>query len=161
MISSKKIRPVFSAMITLILFVVVPYLLPDYIPPHINALIVESGIDLDWFLNQLMVVGAVTAAITLVKGLAGKTSPVWLLASLAQNVSSLVFTLILLGAGNIMSLGVVEFTMYVENATNYIMMNMRVLVYLSIEVVALSMIRSYLVWREARVEAAPPGRIPA
>jgi hypothetical protein len=159
--SNRNIRPFVSAMITLILFVVVPYLLPEYIPPDIDRLIVESGIDLDRFLNQLMVVGAVTAAITLVKGLAGKTSSVWLLASLAQNVSSLVFTLILLGAGDIMSLGVVELTMYAENAANYIKMNMRVLVYLSVEVVALSMIRSYLVWREARVEAAPPGRIPA
>jgi hypothetical protein len=159
--SNRNIRPFVSAMITLILFVVVPYLLPEYIPPDIDRLIVESGIDLDRFLNQLMVVGAVTAAITLVKGLAGKTSSVWLLASLAKNVSSLVFTLILLGAGDIMSLGVVELTMYAENAANYIKMNMRVLVYLSVEVVALSMIRSYLVWREARVEAAPPGRIPA
>jgi hypothetical protein len=159
--STKNIRPVVSAIITLILFVVVPYMLPEYIPPDINQLIAESGIDLDWFLNEIMIIGAVTAAITLVKGLAGKTSPVWLLASLAQNVSSLVFTLILLGAGDIMNLGVVELTMYAENATNYITMNMRVIVYLSIEVVALSMIRSYLRWREARVEAAPPGRIPA
>ena len=159
--STKKIRPVVSAIITLILFVVVPYMLPEYIPPDVNQLIAESQIDLDWFLNEIMLVGAVTAAITLVKGLAGKTSPIWLLAALAQNVSSLVFTLILLGAGDIMSLGVVELTIDAENATNYIMMNMRVLVYLSVEVVALSMIRSYLLWREARLEAAPPGRIPA
>jgi len=159
--STKNIRPVVSAIITLILFVVVPYMLPEYIPPDINQLIAESGIDLDWFLNEIMLIGAVTATITLVKELAGKTSSVWLLASLAQNVSSLVFTLILLGAGDIMSLGVVELTMYAGNATNYITVNMRVLIYLSIEVVALSMIRSYLVWREARVEAAPPGRIPA
>lgn len=159
--STQRIRPVVSAIITLILFVVVPYMLPEYIPPDVNQLIAESGIDLDWFLNEIMLVGAVTAAITLVKGLAGKTSPVWLLAALAQNVSSLVFTLILLGAGDILSLGFVELTMYAENATNYITMNMRVLVYLSIEVVALSMIRSYLRWREACIEAAPPGRIPA
>ena len=159
--STKKTRHIISAIITLILFVIVPYMLPEYIPPDVNQLIAESQIDLDWFLNQIMLVGAVTAAITLVKGLAGKTSPVWLLASLAQNVSSLVFTLILLGAGDIMSLGVVELTMDAENATNYITMNMRVLVYLSIEVVALSMIRSYLRWREACIEAAPPGRIPA
>jgi hypothetical protein len=159
--STKNIQPFVSAIITLILFVVIPYMLPEYIPPDINQLIAESQIDLDWFLNQIMVVGAVTAAITLVKGLAGKTSTVWLLASLAQNVSSLVFTLILLGAGDILSLGVVELTMETENATNHITMNMRVLVYLSIEVVALSMIRSYLRWREACIEAAPPGRIPA
>jgi len=159
--SAKKTRPIISAIITLILFVIVPYMLPEYIPPDVNQLIAESQIDLNWFLNQIMLVGAVTAAITLVKGLAGKTSSVWLLAALAQNVSSLVFTLILLGAGDIMSLGVVELTMDAENATNYITMNMRVLVYLSIEVVALSMIRSYLRWREACIEAAPPGRIPA
>ncbi len=159
--STNKARPVISAIITLILFVVVPYMLPRYIPPDVNQLIVESRIDLDWFLNEIMVVGAVSAVITLVKGLAGKTSPVWLLASLAQNVSSLVFTLILLGAGDILSLGVIELTMENENATNYIIMNMRVLVYLSIEVVVLSMIRSYLRWKEARIEAAPPGRIPA
>jgi len=159
--STKKIKPVVSAIITLILFVVIPYMLPEYIPPDINQFIAESQIDLDWFLNQIMVVGAVTAAITLVKGLAGKTSSIWLLASLAQNVSSLVFTLILLGAGDILSLGVVELTMETENATNYIKMNTRVFVYLSIEVVALSMIRSYLSWREACIEAAPPGRIPA
>jgi hypothetical protein len=159
--STNKTRPIISTIITLILFVIVPYMLPEYLPPDVNQLIAESQIDLDWFLNQIMLVGVVTAAITLVKGLAGKTSPIWLLAALAQNISSLVLTLILLGAGDIMSLGVVELTMYAENATNYITMNMRVLIYLSIEVVALSMIRSYLLWREARIEAAPPGRIPA
>jgi hypothetical protein len=81
--STKKIRPVVSAIITLILFVVVPYMLPEYIPPDVNQLIAESRIDLDWFLNEIMLVGAATAIITLVKGLAGKTSTLWLLASLA------------------------------------------------------------------------------
>jgi hypothetical protein len=159
--STKKIRPIVSAIITLIFLVVVPYMLPEYIPPDVKQLVAESGVDLDWFLNEIMVVGAITTAIALVKGLAGKTSAVWLLASLVQNVSSLAFALILLGAGDIMSLGVVELTMNMENATNYITMNMRVFIYLSIEVVVLSMIQSFLLWREARIEAAPPGRIPA
>ena len=158
--SNKKIEPIINVVIILILFVVVPYMMPDYLPPNINRLIVESGFDLDSFLNQIMMVGAVTAAITLVKGLAGKTSPLWLMAALAQNVSSLVFTLILLGAGDILSFGVVELTMLMEAARNQIIMNMRVFVYLSTEVSVLSMFRSYFVWREARLEAAPPGRIP-
>ncbi|HEX9914727.1 MAG TPA: hypothetical protein VGB32_07395, partial [Candidatus Bathyarchaeia archaeon] len=120
----------------------------------------ESGFDLQGFINEVMILGAVTAALTLAKGFAGKASPVSLLINVAQNVATLVFMVVLLGAGDVSSLGVTSFTFSSENTTNYMVMDFRVFIYFTVLTVALRVVEVYLDWDEARVEAMPPGRIP-
>ncbi len=152
---------IISAAITLVLFVGIPYMLPQYLPENILQSVVDSGFDLDGFLTQIMMIGAVTAALTLVKGFVDEASVIFLLVSIAQNVSTIAFTVILLGAGNIASLGITEMNIELEGLTSVIVMDLRVFIYFTLLTVALKVIKSYLEWNEARIESAPPGRIAA
>lgn len=150
-----------SALITLILFVGIPYMLPQYLPESIMQSVVESGFDLDGFLNQIMLVGGVTAVFTLAKGFVDDSSIISLLISITQNVSTVAFTVVLLGAGNLASLGIAEIPLEMEGLSGMIVMDLRVFIYFTLLTVALRVIKSYLEWNEARIEAAPPGRIAA
>jgi hypothetical protein len=158
--SQRQIGSVISALITALIFVGIPFLLPSYLPPDIAQMMTDAGMDIPGFLNQMKILGGITAIITLVKGFVDKTSLIYLLASVVQNVSALGFTVILLGAGDYASLGLTEFTVDMEGMVSQIIMDMRVFVYLTVAVVALRIIQSYLEWGEAKAEAAPPGRIP-
>lgn len=152
---------IISAAITLLLFVGVPYMLPQYLPENIMQGLVDSGFDLTGFLNQIMLIGAITAALTLVKGFVEQSSVIWLLVSIAQNVSTIAFTVVLFGAGNISSLGITEINIETEGLTSMIVMDLRIFIYFTLLTVALKVIKTYLEWNEARIEAAPPGRIAA
>lgn len=157
---NKRLRAMVGALVTLILFVVVPYTISPYLPPYISQLLAQSEFELQGFLNQIMILGAVTAAMTLVKGFVSEASKVSLVISVAQNLASLVFTAMLLGIGNMGSLGITYFTVRVENTTSHIAMNLRVFIYFTVLIVGLRVVEAYLVWDEARIEAMPPGRIP-
>lgn len=157
--SNRVVGSVISALITLVIFVGIPYMLPEYLPHDLVQMVADSGFDLAGFTNQIMVVGVITAALTLAKGFVNPTSVVSLLVSVAQNVSTLAFTIVLLGAGNIMSLGLTELTIETEMLTSIIKMDMRIFIYISFATVALKIVHAYLEWGEAKKEAAPPGRI--
>lgn len=159
--AKNTVGAVISAAITLALFVGVPYILPQYLPPDITQSFIDSGFDLSGFLNQIMLIGAVTAALTLVRGFVDEASVISLVVSIAQNLSTIAFTVIFLGAGNIASLGITEITVDLEGLTSVITMDLRVFIYFTLLTVGLRVIKSYLEWSEARVEAAPPGRIAA
>ncbi|MFH2112692.1 MAG: hypothetical protein ABIJ47_15700 [Candidatus Bathyarchaeota archaeon] len=159
MSQNEKIGAIVGALITLVLFVGVPYMLPSYIPPDIAQLLAQSGFELQGFITQIMILGAVTAALTLVKGFVGKASPISLTISVAQNVASLAFMVVLLGVGNIGSLGVTSFTVSVENTTSQIVMDLRVFIYFTVLTVGLRVVEAYLDWSEAKAAAMPPGRI--
>jgi hypothetical protein len=159
--AKNTVGAIISASITLILFVGIPYMLPEYLPADIMQSVVDSGFDLSGFLNQIMLIGAVTAGLTLAKGLIDESSVIALLVSIAQNVSTIAFTVIFLGAGNVASLGVTELTVNMPPITSVIKMDLRIFIYFTFLTVALRVIKSYLEWNEARIEAAPPGRIAA
>ncbi|MFC1804098.1 hypothetical protein ACFL0D_09080 [Thermoproteota archaeon] len=157
---ASKTGVVLSAAITLILFVGIPYILPSYIPPDLALQIEQSGFDLEGFTNQIMIIGAVTAGLTLVGGFVDPTSIISLLVKMAQAGSSLIFMVLLLGAGNIMGLGYTEFDVATQGVQSSIAMDLRVFVYISIGTILLKVIQVYLEWNEACIDAAPPGRIP-
>ncbi len=156
---ASKTGAVISAVITLILFVGIPYLLPGYIPPDLMTQIAQSGFNLDSFTSQIMIIGVATAALTLVGGFAKPTSIIALLVKMAQAGFSLILIIVFLGAGNIASLGYTEFRVAMQGVQNTITMDLRVFVYISIGTIFLKVLQVYLEWKEARVEAAPPGRI--
>ncbi|OGD44412.1 hypothetical protein A3K69_00645 [Candidatus Bathyarchaeota archaeon RBG_16_57_9] len=160
MSGNERVGAVIAALVALILFVGVPYMLPWYLPPDITQLLSESGLDLQGLMNQIMILGAVTAALTLVKGFVGRASPISLAISVAQNVASLAFMVVLLGAGDFASLGVTSFTVSVSSTTSHVIMDFRVFVYFTALTVALRVAEAYLAWSEAKAEALPPGRIP-
>ena len=156
---ASKIGVVISAAITLILFVGIPYMLPKYIPPEIAAQIAQSGFDLATFTNQVMMIGVVTAAMTIVGGFVDPTSMITLLVKLTQAGFSLILIVVFLGAGNLTSLGYTEFEVAVEGVHNIIAIDLRVFVYVSIATIFLKMVQIYLEWNDAKIEASPPGRI--
>lgn len=160
MSGNERLRAVAAALITLILFVGVPYLLPSYIPADLAELLAQSGVDLQEFIDQIMILGAVTAALTLVRGFVGKASALSLAISVALNAASLVFMVALLGVGDLGSLGLTSFTVSIEGATSHIVMDLRAFIYFSVLIVGLRVVEAYLEWRDARIDAMPPGRIP-
>lgn len=157
---ASKTGAVISAAITLILFVGIPYMLPSLIPADLAMQIEESGFDLAGLSNQIMIIGGLTAALTLVGGFVDPTSIISLLVKIAQAGFSLILIIMFLGAGDIMSLGLTQFDVVAEGIQNSITMDLRVFVYISIATILLKIIQVYLEWSEARIEAAPPGRIP-
>jgi hypothetical protein len=156
----RRIGALISAAITLILFVGVPYLLPSYITPELAEFLVESGINIDVVVSQIIVIGLIAAALTLLKGFVSPTGITYLFVAVAQNVFTLVFAVILLGVGNIAALGVTEFTLPMQQVTNTIRMDLRVFIYLTFLTVGLKVLQTYLEWSEARKDAILPGRIP-
>lgn len=156
---ANKTGAVISAVLTLILFVGVPYMLPDYIPADLAAQIEESGFNLSEFTNQVMMIGVATAALTLVGGFVDPTSVIALLVKIAQAGFSLILIVVFLGAGNLANLGYTTFDIAMEGVQSSIAMDLRVFVYISIGTILLKVIQVYLEWNEARIEAAPPGRI--
>ena len=156
---ASKTGAVISAVITLILFVGIPYLLPGYIPPDLMTQIEQSGFNLDSFTSQIMIIGVATAALTLVGGFVEPTSIIALLVKMAQAGFSLILIIVFLGAGNIASLGYTEFRVAMQGVQSTITVDLRVFVYISIGTIFLKVLQVYLEWKEARVEAAPPGRI--
>lgn len=159
--AKNTVGAVISAAITLILFVGVPYMLPEYLPPDMMQMVVDSGFELSGFLNQVILIGGLTAVLTLVKGFVDEASIISLLVNIAQNVSTIAFTVILLGAGNSSTLGITELPFEVEGLSGFIRMDMRIFIFFTLVTVVLKVIKSYLEWNEARIEAAPPGRIAA
>ena len=156
---ANKTGAIISAAITLVLFVGVPYLLPDYIPSDLAAQIEESGFNLADFSEQIMMIGVVTAVFTLIGGFVEPTSVIALLVKIAQAGFSLVLIVVFLGAGSIANLGYTTFDIAMEGVQSSISMDLRVFVYLSIGTILLKVIQVYLEWNEERIEAAPPGRI--
>ena len=156
---AKRLEAIFSAVITLILFVGIPYILPNYIPEDLAVQIEQSGFNLDSFSNQIMIIGAITAGLTILSGFVDPTSILALLVNLAQACSSLIFIIVLLGVGNVAGLGYTEFEFAMQGIQSKILMDLRVFVYISIVTIVLKMIQVYLKWNETRIEGAPPGRI--
>ena len=156
---ANKTFAVVSALLTLILFVGVPYLLPDYIPQDLATQIEQSGFDLSEYTNQVMKIGVATAVLTLVGGFVNPTRMISLLVKIAQAVFSLVLIIVFLGAGDIASLGYTTFNVTMDGVQSSIAMDLRIFVYFSIATILLKVIQVYLEWNEARIEAAPPGRI--
>jgi len=159
--SKKTTRAIISALITLVIFVGIPFIAPSYLSPETMAMAADYGFDLLSLFNKMMMIGAVTAALTMVKGFVDETNIISLLVTIVQNLSSLIFIFVLLGAGNIMSMGLTEFTIEQVGVTSITKMDLRVFIYFTFGTIGLKVIQFYLEWIEARRDAAPPGRIPS
>ena len=150
-----------SALITLVIYVGIPYIAPSYLNPETLTMAKEYGFNLPSLFNQMMIIGVVTAALTLIKGFVDETSVISLLVTIGQNLSSLIFMVVLLGAGNIMKMGLTELTVSQQGVTSIIVMDLRVFIYFTFGTIGMKVIQSFLEWTEVRKDAAPSGRIPA
>ena len=156
---SRKVNAVLSAIFTIILFVGIPYFLPNYIPQEFITQIEQSGFDLNDFTYNIIIIGVVTASLTLIGGFVNPASINALIVKILQACLSLLFIIIFLGAGNILNLGYTTFDIAMEGINNTIIMDLSFFVYISIITILLKIIQVYFEWKEARIEMAPPGRI--
>jgi hypothetical protein len=143
-----------GAATTFILFVLVPFFLPSYLPQDISRIITQSGFNLTGFLRQVMFMGTMTAVLTLASGYVRPTSPYSLAITMARNISTFVFMVIFLGAGEIMNLGLTEMTIAVENTLNNIRIDLQFFIWLTLGTVMLRILGSVIEWREGRIEPA-------
>jgi hypothetical protein len=144
-----------GAATTFILFVLVPYFLPSYLPQDISQIIAKSGFNMTVFLRQVMFMGTMTAGLTLASGYVSPTSPYALAISMARNMSTFLFMIIFLGAGEIMNLGLTEMTIAVENTFNIIRIDLQFFIWVTLGTVMLRIFGSIIEWREGRIELAP------
>lgn len=152
---SGRTGAIISAIITLVVFVVLPLYAPSVIPPELESPLSQAGINLKAFLNQIAMIGVVIAALALVKGFVEASSPIYLLASIGSSVVMLAFTAITLSLGDMGNLGVTTVTMDIEGAVNTAVVDLRFFVQLAALSVGLQIIHSFLEFMEARREAAP------
>ena len=153
---SKRTGALVSAAITLLIFVVIPLMAPQYLPPSYIETLARTGIDVPSFVNQLAIMGVAVAALTLVKGFVAPSSIIYLLAALASSGLTFAFTVVTLSFGRLEelgNLGLTTMTMEVQGSVNAITLDFRFFVQLTALTVALRMVEAVFAYIEARKEA--------
>ncbi len=158
--SGRRALAVASATVTLLVFVVLPLMAPKLIPPEFTEVLSQSGLNLEELLKQVAMIGVAMAGITLAQGFLRKSSPLYLVLSVASSAATLVFSFVLLGLGDIRSLGMNSVSVEIPNGTSSIVIDMRLFVRLSALAVVLKVVHTVLEFTEARRELEQPGRIP-
>jgi hypothetical protein len=149
-----------GAATTFILFVLFPIFLPRYIPSEITQIITRSGFNLSSFFHQVMLMGLMTAGLSIANAYVEPNSPYALAIMITKNISSFIFMVIFLGAGQIMNLGITEIPLKIQNTINLIRIDLQVFIWITLGIVLLKIIQSVLEWREVRIELSPKIRIP-
>ena len=157
---SRRLQSVVSAAITLLIFTALPLYAPSQLPPELESIISQAGLDITGFVAQIAFIGVVIAGLTLVKGFAAKHSPLYLLASIASSTVTLAFTLITLSLGDLGNLGVTTISLDLQGATNTVVLDLSVFVKLATVTVALEVIHSILEFADARKQRSEAQRPP-
>ena len=140
-----------NAIVTLLIFTVIPLVLPRYMPKELLTIISQSSIDIIALLNEIAILGVVLAVITIVLGFFDEASPVNLIVTVLSNVAWLTLMIVFLGFGSIERLGLVEISSNVAQATNKLIVDIRFFVYLAVVGTALKVVQSILIFRESRI----------
>ncbi len=153
---TNKMGALTSAVITLLIFTVIPLMAPQYLPPSYMETLARTGIDVPSFVNQLAIMGVAVAALTLVKGFVAPSSPIYLLTALVSSGLTFAFTVVTLSFGRLEELGNLGLTtmnMEVQGSINAITLDFRLFVQLTALTVALKMVEAVFAYIEARKEA--------
>jgi hypothetical protein len=143
---------IIAASFSLLIFVGLPLVLQHYIPTHFVLLLAKIGLDLQRVINQIMLIGVLTAVITLTKGFIPETSFFFLIISISRKMLTIIFMIILLGAGNLTSLGLTTLNLEIENSTHSITLNYQLFLYITFLLVILKVFQSYHEWSEMKKE---------
>jgi hypothetical protein len=110
------------------------------------------GFDVQGLATETAILGLVISAIALAKAIVENTSIAYLILDVSSNIIFLAFTLLVVGVGNIGNLGYSSFSLKQGKLTTEIMLDLRVFIYLTMGVVAVSVLQSVARFREARAE---------
>lgn len=142
-----------SAVITLAIFTVLPLALPVLLPPVLIDAISLMGFKLSSLLNEVAIMGVGLSAIALASGLVEKTSPAYPVFSAVSNVGWLIFSLLIIGLGQIGTLGITKLSFEVPGGVNTVVFDMQLFVYIAVTAVGLKITHSVLEFLAARSTA--------
>jgi hypothetical protein len=147
-----------GTLLTFLVLVALPIAALYYIPAQTLEQLAATGLNVQTFLTETAMLGLVISAIALAKAIAERTSIAYLILDVFSNIVSLAFALLVVGVGNIGSLGYSNFSLNQGKVTTEIVLDLRVFIYLTVGVVAISVLQSITRFREARAEAkqTPP-----
>jgi hypothetical protein len=141
-----------SALLTFLILVVLPLAAIRLIPLQTLDQLAATGLDVQSLATQTALLGLVVSAISLAKAITASTSIAYLILDVSSNLVSLVFALLIVGVGNIGSLGYSSFKLTQEKVTTEILLDLRVFIWLTIGVVALNVLQALVKFREASAE---------
>ena len=157
---NRRTSAILSALFTLAIFVGLPIGVLYLLPANLAAQLNQVGFSVQGLLNQTVIIGVVIAAITIAKGFIDNKTITYLLLNLASKSITLLFTFIVLGLGNVGSMGLTTVNLNIQNAETTVVMDMRLLLQIAVLTVALRMIQAVFEWREERAEAAQKANAP-
>ena len=141
-----------SALLTFLILVVLPLAAIRLIPPQTLDQLAATGLDVQNLATQTALLGLVVSAISLAKAITVSTSMVYLILDVSSNLVSLAFALLIVGVGNIGSLGYSSFKLTQGKVTTEILLDLRVFIWLTIGVVALNVLQALVKFREVRTD---------
>jgi hypothetical protein len=141
-----------GALMTFIVLVALPLAAIRLLPGQTLTQFSDMGFDVQGLAIETAILGLVISAIAFAKAIVGKTSIAYLILDVSSNIIFLAFTLLVVGVGNIGNLGYSSFSLKQGKLTTEIMLDLRVFIYLTIGVVAVSVLQSVARFREARAE---------
>lgn len=141
-----------GALVTFLMLVALPLGAIRLLPTETLSQLEATGLNLQSLTTQTAMLGLVVSALALVKAFVAKTSTVYLIVDVSFNVVSLAFAFLVVGVGNIGNLGYSSFRLTQAKLTTEIVLDLRVFIWLTIAVVALSVLQSIAKYREAKRE---------
>ena len=147
-----------GALLTFLVFVALPIAAQYFIPTQILEQFSATGLNVQTLAREIATIGIIISVIALAKAFVERTSITYLILNISSNIVSLAFALLVVGVGNISSLGYSSFNLKQGKVTTEILLDLRVFIYLTIGVVAVSVLQTIARFREARAEAkhTPP-----
>jgi hypothetical protein len=145
-------REVAGAVFTFLVLVELPLVAIRLIPAQTLSQLSAMGLNVPGLVMQTALIGLVIYVITLVKAITNKKSIAYLILDVSLNMVSLIFALLVVGVGNISSLGYSNFRLTQGKVTTEILLNFRLFIWLTVGVVTLSVLRSVAMFREVRSE---------
>ncbi len=144
---------VIGALFTFLVLVAIPLAAVNYMPAQTLEQLSATGLNIQLLATETAMLGLVVSAIALAKAVTNRTSVAYLLLDISSNIISLVFALLVVGVGNIASLGLSSFSLQQGKVTTEIVLDLRIFIYITICVVTFSVLQSIAKFREARAEA--------
>ena len=141
-----------GALMTFIVLVALPLAAIRLLPEQTLNQFSDMGLDVQGLATETAILGLVISAIALAKAIVENTSIAYLILDVSSNIIFLAFTLLVVGVGNIGNLGYSSFSLKQGKLTTEIMLDLRVFIYLTMGVVAVSVLQSVARFREARAE---------
>jgi hypothetical protein len=145
------------ALLTFVALVALPLMAVQYVPEQTLTQLSTLGLDVPALAMSSALLGLVISAIALAKAIVARTSLAYLILDVSSNIVSLVFALLVVGVGNVGSLGYSSFSLKQGKVTTEIALDLRIFIYLTVALVAVSVLQSIARFREERTEESRMG----